>query len=336
MRAIIRWAAACAAILPACAQTSGTPLSPDPNEGRTFSGAIAVAEGGRVSSEGDTVTVEIPPGALAEPTTVTIAVEPGDGSTLTSVYDLGPAGTTFARPVTISVAFDAELAPGQRGVLAWRDGAVWRSIPGSRLIDGTITGATRHFSQFAGRAVDEGEPVYPWPEGEGDESAMTYWTWTDATSGLTWQVPSAVREMSWDEALSYCASLYLDGGGWRLPSIDELRSLVRGCPATEPGGACGVTDECLEHWSCFADTPCNGCEDGGCNWDPALFYEGESHCNPSYWSSSTYHAVVPGTGEPTEEDGLWAWTVRFSGGGVGFNEKSGALGEGPIRVRCVR
>lgn len=326
----------------ACAPSTEASLAPDPNEGQTFSSVVSASEGGTVASTGDTITVALPPGALAASATVTVAVEPAGGGTLTSVYALGPDGTTFTYPVTISVAYEGHPPADQRVVLAWRDGSTWRPIPGSRLVDGRIVGATRHFSAYAGVGVSAAEAVYPWGDGQGDESAMTYWTWTDATTGLTWQMPSAVHVMNWNEALDYCAGLYDEGGGWRLPSIDELRTLVRGCPATEPGGACGVTETCLDLWQCFTDTPesstsaCNGCMDGGCSWDPALFYEGEPDCVPSYWSSSTYHAVIPGTGEPTPEDGLWAWTMSYAGAMVGFNEKSGALGSGPIRVRCVR
>lgn len=326
--------AVAASWLSACAPTGPT-APPDPNEGRTFSGVVTPSEGGTVVTDGETLTVEVPAGAVDGETTVTVSVLPAADGAATSVYELGPDGTTFHRPVTIGIRYDDEPESGLRAVMAWRDGSEWRVIPGSRLVDGRLVGATRHFSQFAGRTVDRGEPVYPWAEGHGDESAMTYWTWTDPITSLTWQVPSAVNVMNWQEALDYCAALDLDGGGWRLPDIDELRSLIRDCPATGTGGACTVTSECLEMWECWADV-CNGCADGGCNWDRALFYEGETNCVPSYWSSSTYHAIVPGTGEPTPEDGLWAWVVSFAGGLVGFNEKTGAQGMGEIRVRCVR
>lgn len=60
---------------------------------------------------------------------------------------------------------------------------------------------------------------------------------------------SAISEkwMSSEDAEDYC--YYLDELGyhnWRLPTIDELRTLIKDCPKTETGGSCAITDECLE------------------------------------------------------------------------------------------
>ena len=88
---------------------------------------------------------------------------------------------------------------------------------------------------------------------------------------LEWQNPPADGTMTWQEANDYCASLSLDGqGDWHLPTISELRALIRGCTATETGGICGVTDDCLSYEDC-GDSTCNGCEPyqgpaAGCYW----------------------------------------------------------------------
>ncbi len=145
-------------------------------------------------------------------------------------------------------------------------------------------------------------------------------TWTDTTFGLTWQVtPTGDGKMNWADAKIHCSSLDLDGGGWRLPTISELRKLIRGCSITEAGGGCGVTDECLT-FLCWIYPDCAGCwfADGpanGCYWlDKVL-----GMCD-SYWSSS-----------PVEDDGGRAWAVSFGRGEV-FNNYVNYQ----TYVRCVR
>ncbi len=50
----------------------------------------------------------------------------------------------------------------------------------------------------------------------------------DNVTGLEWQDDAkvAAETMHWADAEAYCASLPLDGGGWRLPTIVELQGIV--------------------------------------------------------------------------------------------------------------
>ncbi|MBZ0273860.1 DUF1566 domain-containing protein [bacterium] len=77
-----------------------------------------------------------------------------------------------------------------------------------------------------------------------DNSDHSDAAWTDASTGLTWQ-SARFEEVEWKSANQHCDDLQVSGfDDWRLPSISELRTLVRGCAATESGGSCGVTDDC--------------------------------------------------------------------------------------------
>lgn len=144
-------------------------------------------------------------------------------------------------------------------------------------------------------------------------------TWIDPSSGLTWQVTPQSDYMSWEEAKSYCEQLSLDGGGWHLPTISELRTLIRGCDGTETGGSCGVTDDCLDS-SCWDESSCS-CEYGsgpnhGCYGLPEL----PGEC-ANYWSSS-----------PVPDDIYdYAWIVSFYGGHIYSHYENNYAD-----ARCVR
>ena len=146
-------------------------------------------------------------------------------------------------------------------------------------------------------------------------------TWTDPTSGRTWQVVPTGGNMNWSDAKSHCAGLSLDGGGWHLPSISELRTLIRGCPGTVTDGACKVTDFCLSYLSCWEFGACHTCswEDapaGGCFWPDEM----QGFCS-WYWSSS-----------PAEDVDDYGWIVGFHLGHV----KKYLVNYGSMPVRCVR
>jgi hypothetical protein len=145
--------------------------------------------------------------------------------------------------------------------------------------------------------------------------------WTDPSSGLMWQNPPAEDGLEWAEAKEYCKFLVLSNKvDWRLPTVGELRTLIRGCPATEAGGSCNIEEgDCLAK-SCQDDS-CYGCSHGdgpgdeGCYWPAEI----QGPC-ALYWSSLV-----------TEESDDSAWSVYFIEGYVAnfylFND---------TQVRCVR
>jgi uncharacterized protein DUF1566 len=49
----------------------------------------------------------------------------------------------------------------------------------------------------------------------------------DTTTGLEWMRETAPERLRWEEAKSYCPTVTADGGGFRLPSRDELLTLLK-------------------------------------------------------------------------------------------------------------
>ncbi len=49
---------------------------------------------------------------------------------------------------------------------------------------------------------------------------------TDTSTKLQWQDNEVGSTMVWETAISHCEGLDLDGTGWRLPNINELKSII--------------------------------------------------------------------------------------------------------------
>ena len=144
--------------------------------------------------------------------------------------------------------------------------------------------------------------------------------WTDSTSGLMWQ-KDPTRFCDWYDAKIYCDGLSWNGySDWRLPSISELRTLIRECDATKTGGSCGVTDSCLQS-DCWDDS-CTGCLSNNGPGPNGLYWPSEldGECC-GYWSSSEVTDFVN-----------YAWYIHFNNGLV----EDYGVREYKWNVRCVR
>jgi len=156
------------------------------------------------------------------------------------------------------------------------------------------------------------------------------WGWYDEATGLCWQNPVGSEPYTWDEAMSYCDGLVQGGcDDWRMPMIQELISLERGCVDSMPTGdlspsECGVTDPDCLGYMCW-DVSCGVCEDlagpdddpMGCYWIPEL----AGDCSIA-WSSSL-------TGDDYID--TLKYYVNFSNGYVNYYNETYVL-----QVRCVR
>lgn len=142
----------------------------------------------------------------------------------------------------------------------------------------------------------------------------TRWTWTDPASNLEWWMRSTGR-ISLESAGSFCSESLLCGQrDWHLATIDELRTLVRNCPATEPRGACGISDSCTSS-ECLSEA-CAGCGSRGGTG---------GYCNGQVDIRS--EIIVSATSDATG----WKWAIDCATGSITRVEAMD-FGEG----RCVR
>lgn len=160
----------------------------------------------------------------------------------------------------------------------------------------------------------------------------------DSSTGLMWQNPMiSILDPDypdgWNMANSYCNSLFLGGfSGWRLPTILELRSIVRGCLETEIGGSCEIVDGCAGE-VCVPCTECNLLWLMGPGDEGLFLPEGMTHADPVnqcsgyYMSSTTILGSVP---DSCLDQGC-VWGLSPCCGSININKK-----DSKNLVRCVR
>ena len=151
-------------------------------------------------------------------------------------------------------------------------------------------------------------------------ATLTIFSQPKWVGNLQWSDRSS-NEMNWNYAVNYCQNLQESGySDWRLPNVDELRTLIQNCPQTETGGQCKVSEkqgcllfDCMRpDGSCYCEVRKNN---GG-------YYSKLGDDSVVLWSSSTGLDVWP-----TDT----ACYVGFTNGIVFIYEKSSLN-----YVRCVR
>lgn len=64
----------------------------------------------------------------------------------------------------------------------------------------------------------------------------------DSANNLMWQIQSPGNHAYYEDVEKYCKSMDLEGfNDWRVPTLKELRTVIRDCPKTEKGGSCMTT-----------------------------------------------------------------------------------------------
>lgn len=145
----------------------------------------------------------------------------------------------------------------------------------------------------------------------------------DSTTGLTWSALSSSK-IGINEAVNYC-STYSEAGlsGWRLPTINELRTLIKNCKSTMPNGSCPVSEpNCLGE-GCFETLSCDRCHWAQYNDDFDEIGRSIMGDDDKLLSSSSYDDYFAG--------------VDFRLGNIEKIRKTDTNGkENSLYVRCVK
>ena len=116
---------------------------------------VTAAAGGSVADPSGKTKLDIPPGALAADTDITLSILPKSGAAVVDVSEFGPDGLQFLKPVTLTIKADAALATGDKTLaLAVNEGADFKAIPGSTFANGVATASITHFSRYTVVVVD--------------------------------------------------------------------------------------------------------------------------------------------------------------------------------------
>lgn len=157
---------------------AGDDVVPPPDEPQTLVTPVGVPtgdptsasigpEGGTVATADGAMTVDIPAGALAAPTTITIQpITTHIPGPIGSAVRLGPEGQTFAAPVTLTFHYDeAELGgndPGSLMVAFQTATGSWSHVPtaASDPVAHTISVHSVHFSDWTTGTWINLDPLY--------------------------------------------------------------------------------------------------------------------------------------------------------------------------------
>ncbi|MBN2105909.1 MAG: DUF1566 domain-containing protein [Deltaproteobacteria bacterium] len=181
-------------------------------------------------------------------------------------------------------------------------------------------------------------------DGSGWEQCQctNYSFWCDPDTNICWQDPQkdaypisgegADLGIASQDAPRYCDGLQIAGyDDWRVPTIAELRSLVRGNPDTMPSGDCPLTDG--SSFEEGQDAACLGAPDAGgpgiegCYWPAEL----TGSCHRPDIGTQNVHSLEFWALEAASNRPDWIASILFDIGGVCYNHINSYAD-----VRCIR
>lgn len=198
---------------------------------------------------------------------------------------------------------------------------MWNVI-NTTYIDPVVTRGLKKFSKqqfmIAQEANSHENRVKEFVENKIDES----WETDFSPEHLQWSKRSA-KAMDWNDAVNYCKTLNEGNhNDWKLPTIGELRTLIKNCPKTELNGVCKIGKKNCLSLDCFEKLSgyCS-CEYKDKN--SGYYSKLKDGSDIWLWSSSSLSE---------SQYSKYRWYVNFDDGGVG-EYKADADN---LYVRCVR
>src|SRR3972149_10174401 len=177
--------------------------------------------GGTVTSSNGKAKIVLPSGALSQDTGITVAVVSNQPSgNIGTAYEFGPDGTTFNKPVTISITYDEASLPS--GViesdikLGMITNNQWQEITNSVVdtVANIVSGTTSHLSIYGVIAVSNSGTEPAAPSGvvasAGDGNVNISWNDVSKTTSynIYWATTSGVSKTSYTGKITGAISPY--------------------------------------------------------------------------------------------------------------------------------
>lgn len=142
----------------------------------------------------------------------------------------------------------------------------------------------------------------------------------DPATGYFWSRPSD-NTMGWSSAQTHCNSV-TDGGknDWKLPGIDELRTVIINCENTETDGTCRVTDSHRNYNNDYKKAECS------CEQNDTQGYYSKLGFSANYWTSQL-----------DSSDTTYSWYISFKTAEIlSCKNGTGLSSSASNKVVCVR
>ncbi len=231
-----------------------------PNLGEMTSLKVTAADGGTVALTKAGVKLAIPGGALDGDTTITAEVVsnaklPDSSSLAGDAVEFLPKGTTFKKPVSLSIDLGKTTVPtGSSAKLSWLDEKTnkWVDLDGAKVVGGAVVANTTHFTIFmirivvdaAGNAMQTGGGCSGTYKACGGDIAGT-WTITkgcaNVPQALSDQVTASCKGATFEFGLDIAGDItFASGKVTGTLNVDSVTTQTM--PKTCTGGMCSKND----------------------------------------------------------------------------------------------